>query len=196
MKDEKGNLFSVRSLVFMALFAAIICVAAPYSIPVGPIPVTLATFAIYLTGTILGAKRGMISVIVYILLGAVGLPVFSNFAGGFQKLLGVTGGYIIGYIPLVLIVGIFADMKTKKHWTMIIGMILGTVALYAFGTAWFMIMTGTDLVSALGSCVIPFLPGDGIKIACVTAIALPMKSKLNNAMFGTLQNVGNKPKQS
>ena len=79
MTDEKGKLFSTRSMVFMALFAALICFAAPFSIQVGPIPITLATFAIYLAGTVLGAKRGMIAVIVYILLGAVGLPVFSGF---------------------------------------------------------------------------------------------------------------------
>ncbi len=184
MKDEKGKLFSVRSMVFMAVFAALICVAAPFAIQVGPIPITLATFAIYLTGAILGGKRGVVAVVVYILLGAVGLPVFSNFNGGFGALLGPTGGYIIGYIPMVLITGIFAEMNSKKHWTMIIGMLLGTVALYAFGTAWYMILTGKDLVTALTICVLPFIPGDGIKIACVTAIALPLKSKLNNAMFG------------
>lgn len=184
MKNEKEKLFSVRSMVFMAVFAAIICVCAPFSFQVGPIPITLATFAIYLTGAVLGGKRGVISVIVYILLGAVGLPIFSNFSGGFGALMGPTGGYIIGYIPLVFITGVFAEMNSKKHWTMIIGMLLGTVALYTFGTAWYMILTGNDLAKSLTLCALPFVPGDGIKIACVTAMALPLKSKLNKAMFG------------
>lgn len=184
MKDEKGKLFSVRSMVFTAVFAALICVAAPFSIQVGPIPITFATFAIYLAGAILGGKRGVAAVIVYILLGAVGLPVFSGFNGGLGALLGPTGGYIIGYIPLVLITGIFAEMNSKKHWTMIIGMILGTAALYTFGTAWYMILTGNTLAVSLTRCALPFIPGDGIKIACVAAIALPLKSKLNSAMFG------------
>ena len=182
MKEEK--LFSVRSMVFMAIFAAILCVCAPFAVPLpGLVPITLATFAVYLAGTILGGKRGMIAVIVYILLGAVGLPIFSGFDGGIAKLMGVTGGYIIGYIPLALITGIFADMKTRGHWTMVIGMILGTVALYTFGTAWYMIFTGTALIPALLGCVVPFLIGDGIKIVCVTAIAMPLKSRLNAIMY-------------
>lgn len=184
MKDEKEKLFSVRSMVFMAVFAALICVAAPFSIQVGPIPITLATFAIYLTGAILGGKRAMIAVTVYILLGAVGLPVFSNFRGGFQTLFGLTGGYIIGYIPLVFITGIFSEMNSKKHWTMIVGMLLGTVALYTFGTAWYMIQSGSGLAESLALCALPFVPGDGIKIVCVSALAIPLKSRLNNIMFG------------
>lgn len=185
MNDTNEKLFSVRSMVFMAVFAALICVAAPFSIQVGPIPITLATFAIYLAGAILGGKRGTVAVIVYILLGAVGLPVFSNFNGGFGALIGPTGGYIIGYIPLVLITGVFSDMNSKKHWTMIVGMLLGTVALYTFGTAWYMILTGKDIASSLTACALPFIPGDAIKIACVSAIAIPLKSRLNSIMFGS-----------
>ncbi len=190
MTDEKGKLFSTRSMVFMALFAALICFAAPFSIQVGPIPITLATFAIYLAGTVLGAKRGMIAVIVYILLGAVGLPVFSGFTGGFAKLLGPTGGYIIGYVPLVIIAGLFAEMKVNKiprAVTTVIGMIAATAVLYAFGTAWFMILTGKDLLSSLNLCVLPFLPGDSIKIACTAAVSVPLKNKLNHIMFNTVK---------
>lgn len=183
MKEAKEKLFTVRSMVFMAIFAAIICIAAPFSVQVGPIPITLATFAIYLAGAILGGKRGMISVVVYIMLGAVGLPVFSNFNGGFSALLGPTGGYIIGYVPLVLLTGIFAEMNSKKHWTMIIGMILGTAALYTFGTAWFMIMTESSLGRALSLCALPFIPGDALKIVCVAAVAMQLKSKLNSIML-------------
>ena len=181
MRNDK--IFSVRSMVFMAIFAAILCVISPYSIKVGPIPITGATFGVYLAGAVLGGKRAVISVVVYILLGAVGLPVFSNFNGGFGALLGATGGYLIGYVPLALITGIFADMKTRRHWTMIIGMILGTVALYTFGTAWYMIFSGANLVTALLTCVVPFLIGDGIKMACTTAIAMPLKSRLNAIMY-------------
>lgn len=180
MREAKDRLFTVRGMVFMAIFAAIICIAAPFSVQIGPIPITLATFAIYLAGAILGGKRGMIAVIVYIMLGAAGLPVFSNFNGGFAALLGPTGGYIIGYVPLVLITGIFAEMNSKKHRTMmVIGMLLGTVALYTFGTAWFIIMTGSSLGRALALCALPFIPGDALKIVCVTAIALPLKERLS-----------------
>ena len=106
MKTEKRDFFNVRSMVFMAIFAALICVAAPYAIPMpGLVPISLGTFAIYLTGAMLGGKRGTVAVCVYILLGAIGLPVFTGFAGGFAKLLGPTGGYIVGYVPLVLLTG-------------------------------------------------------------------------------------------
>lgn len=179
MKEAREKLFTVRGMVFMAIFAAIICIAAPVSVQIGPIPITLATFAIYLAGAMLGGKRGMIAVIVYIMLGAVGLPVFSNFNGGFTALLGPTGGYIIGYIPLVLLTGVFSDMNSKKHRKMIAGMLLGTAALYTFGTAWFMIMTQSTLGRALALCALPFIPGDALKIVCVSAIAIPLKSKLS-----------------
>ena len=184
MKEAKDKLFTVRGMVFMAIFAAIICIAAPLSVQIGPIPITFATFAIYLAGAILGGKRGMVAVIVYIMLGAVGLPVFSNFNGGFTALLGPTGGYIIGYIPLVLLTGIFSEMNSKKHWTMIAGMFLGTVALYTFGTAWFMIMTDSGLGRALTLCALPFIPGDALKIICVSAIAIPLRSKLSGRISG------------
>lgn len=184
MKKTRSGSFTVRGMVFTAIFAAIICVAAPFSVQAGPIPITLATFAIYLAGTILGGKRGMAAVAVYIMIGAVGLPVFSNFNGGFGALTGPTGGYIIGYIPLVFLTGIFSEMNSKKHLTMIVGMVLGTVALYAFGTAWYMIMSGRDLITSLSLCALPFIPGDAVKIVCTAAVAIPLKTKLNAAMFG------------
>lgn len=185
MKTEKSNFFNIRSMVFMAIFAALICVAAPYAIPMpGLVPISLGTFAIYLTGAMLGGKRGAVAVCVYILLGTVGLPVFTGFAGGFAKLLGPTGGYIVGYIPLVLLTGIFSDMPSKKHWTMPVGMVLGTAVMYAFGTVWFMIMNGSPLGAALMGCVVPFLIGDTIKIALSTVIAVPLRSCLNAVIGG------------
>lgn len=186
MKTEKSKFFNVRSMVFMAIFAALICVAAPYAIPMpGMVPISLGTFAIYLTGAVLGGKRGTVSVCVYILLGAVGLPVFTGFAGGFAKLMGPTGGYIIGYIPLVLLTGIFSEMPSKKHWTMPLGMVIGTVVMYAFGTAWFMIMNSAPFGTAIMSCVVPFLIGDSIKIILSSLIAYPIKARLNKI---TLEN--------
>lgn len=186
MKTEKKDFFNVRSMVFTAIFAALICVAAPYAIPMpGLVPISLGTFAIYLTGAMLGGKRGTVAVCVYILLGAVGLPVFTGFMGGFAKLLGPTGGYIVGYIPLVLLTGIFSDMQPKKHWTMPVGMVIGTAVMYAFGTAWFMIMNGSPLGTALMNCVVPFLIGDTIKIVLATVIAVPLRSRLNAIMQGS-----------
>lgn len=186
MSNDKKGIFSVRSMVFMAIFAALICIAGPIAVPLpgNLVPISLGTFAIYLTGALLGGKRGTVSVAVYIMLGAVGLPVFTNFMGGFAKILGPTGGYIIGYIPLALITGIFADMPSKKHWTMPVGMVLGTAVMYAFATVWVMIMNGTPLGAALLNCVVPFLIGDSLKIVFATIIAVPLKSRLNAIMTG------------
>ncbi|MGN0678542.1 MAG: biotin transporter BioY [Oscillospiraceae bacterium] len=179
MKEMKKGIFSLKSMVATAIFAALICVAAPISIPLpGLIPISLSTFVVYLAGAMLGAKRGALAVTVYVLLGAVGVPVFSGYSGGFGILFGVTGGYIIGYIPMALIGGLFADMQSKKHWTIPVGMVLGTVVLYVFGTAWYMIFTGKNLAAALAGCVVPFLAFDAIKIVLATTISAPLKSRV------------------
>lgn len=195
---KTDKFFTVRNMVFIAVMAALICIAAPFSVPIGPIPISLATFAIYLAGGILGAKKGTVAVVVYILLGAVGLPIFSGGEGGLQKLFGVTGGYIIGYIPCVLITGLFVDLFFKKRttiknkflnwlsraWAVPVGMVLGTVVLYAFGTAWFIIARGVTFEVAMAGCVYPFIPGDLIKIACATVLTIALRDRLSKIMAG------------
>lgn len=172
-------------MVFTAIMAAVICAAAPFSIPMPlMVPVSLATFAVYLAGGLLGAKRGTLAVIVYIMIGAVGAPVFSGFTGGFAKLLGVTGGYIIGYIPCALLTGLATDLFPKKKWALPVGMLLGTAACYLLGTVWFIISTGSGLMSALAACVVPFLAGDAVKIAAASAITLPLRSRIGNMLDG------------
>jgi len=175
----------VRDITFIGVAAAIICIFAPMSVQIGPIPITLATFAIYFTAATLGAYRGTIAVSIYILLGAIGLPVFSNYSGGLQKIAGATGGYIIGYIPLALIVGLLADKiqiaykkeDGKFNFKSIlavakypVGMILGTAVLYVFGTAWYCFVSGNTLAVALTYCVIPFLGVDLIKIVAASVL--------------------------
>ncbi len=199
MAIKTNKFFTVRNMAFIAVMAALICVAAPFSVPMpGLVPISLATFAVYLAGGILGAKKGTVAVLVYILLGAVGLPVFSGGEGGFQKLFGVTGGYIIGYIPCAFIAGLFVDLFFRRNnkvliknkalnwlsraWAVPVGMILGTVVLYAFGTAWFIIARGVTLEVALAGCVIPFLLGDSIKIVCATVITILLRDRLSKIM--------------
>lgn len=104
----------LRFLTTTALFAALLCVTAPFSISIGPIPISLATFTVYVAALVCGWKGGCLAVAAYLVLGAVGLPVFSGFMGGFERLVGPTGGYLIGYIPCAITVGIFSDMA-KKH---------------------------------------------------------------------------------
>lgn len=168
-------------MTMTALFAAMICVMAPWSFSAGAVPITLATLAIYLASLVLGWKRATAAVVIYILLGAVGVPVFSNLTGGLQKLVGPTGGYIVGYIPLALIAGLIAD-RLENAWGYVIALLAGTLALYALGTAWFCVSLGKDLGYAMGVCVLPFLPGDAIKVALATIIAIKLRPLVKKQM--------------
>ena len=166
-----------RKTVLTALFAALICVVAPFSLQIGPIPISLATLAVYFTASAAELSVSLPATLVYILLGGVGVPVFSGFQGGFQKLAGVTGGYIIGYIPCVLTIGLLLKLSRKKIM-LPLSMAAGTAVLYAFGTAWFLVLTGRGIAYALGVCVLPFLAGDAAKIAAASALTVIVGPRL------------------
>lgn len=159
--------FDVKIMVETALCAALLCVLSPFSIPLpfSPVPISLSILAIYISLYTLGMKWGTVSVLIYILLGLVGIPVFANFTAGPGKLFGPTGGYIIGYIFLALIAGFFIDKFEKKLYMHAIGMLLGVTVCYAFGTAWFLkVMSDYTFAAAMTACVIPFIPADIAKI--------------------------------
>ena len=170
------------------MLAALTCVLAPIAIPMPlGVPITLATFSIMLAGVLLGARLGTISQGVYILLGAAGLPVFSGYRGGIGVIAGMTGGYIIGYLPLVFCSGCFYHRfgRTRKGTgrilAMVTGMLTGTALLYLLGTAWFIAVSHMSVSGALAACVLPFLPGDAVKIAAVVMLALPLERALRRA---------------
>ena len=174
MKSE-----SIRNLCLGGLFAAITAVFAQIQFSVGPVPISLATFAVLLAGSILRWKYGAISQIVYVLLGIVGAPVFALFSGVLGIVMGKTGGYILGYIVCAFLVGIILEKSKKTNKFMIpIAMVIGTVVLYAFGTAWFMFITNTGLWQSLVWCVFPFLIGDAVKIIAATMLTLKLKKVL------------------
>lgn len=155
------------ALYFMtscALMAALMCALGPLSVPIGPIPVTLTNLVIYLAVWLLGSKGATISTLVYLLLGAVGLPVFSGFQGGLAKLAGPTGGYLVGFLLVAFLGGLFVEKSKRNVLISIAGMIVGTALLYLLGTAWFVIQTGNELGHALSLCVYPFIPFDLGKI--------------------------------
>lgn len=167
-KNTKKSVLT--DMVYVAVFTAIISVLAQISIPLGVIvPFTLQTLGMFLAGAMLGWKRGTLSVILYVLLGAVGLPVFAGFSGGVSVLFGPTGGYIIGFIFTALAVGFMTDKLGRKLWVLAVSMVIGLLLCYIFGTAWFIILyniqgNAMDLITALGYCVFPFLIADGLKI--------------------------------
>ena len=175
----KSTRFSARQMVFTAVMAALICIAAPFVIPLpSAVPLSVATFAVYMAGALLGKEKGTLAVLIYLLIGLVGLPVFSGFTGGIARLAAPTGGYLVGYISCAFLTGLFADKFGGKLWSMAAGMVLGTLSLYLFGTIWFVISTGADVWSALLACVVPFLPLDGVKIAAACAVSVPLRKKL------------------
>ncbi len=170
-------------MALTALMAALICLCSPLSIYIGPIPITLCTFAVYLAGAVLGPRRGTLAVALFLLIGMAGIPVFTGFTGGFQKLAGVTGGYLIGYLPCAWLsgMGVPRGGEAGGKWRLPLMMALGTAVLYALGTAWFMAQSGNALAPSLAMCVLPFLPGDSIKIIAASALSRPLRRALYRA---------------
>lgn len=164
------------NLVFCGLFAALTAVTSQIAIPIGPIPINLATFSVFLAGAVLGAQYGALSQAVYVLLGVVGLPVFAGFRGGAQAIVGPTGGYIIGYIAAAWTIGLLSKQAGKKIPLMIGCLAAGLAVCYLLGTAWFMFATKTGLWASLMLCVFPFLIGDAAKIAAAVAV-IPQLTK-------------------
>ena len=179
---QKGQRMSTKTMALVAVMTAVTCVLAPLSIPIGPVPISLTNLAIYFGLYILGVKNETLSYIVYLLIGFVGLPVFSGFTGGAGKLFGPTGGYLIGFIPMALVAGIMIDRFDGKISLSVVGMIIGTAICYAFGTIWFCIQADYKLVPALALCVIPFLPGDAIKIAIAAFFGPQLRRQLRKLL--------------
>ena len=166
-----------------ALMTAVLCILGPWAltIPVSPVPITLCSMGIYFVLYILGMKLGTISVLLYVLLGAAGVPVFTNFSGGIGKLLGPTGGYIIGYLFLAMICGFFLWRFPDKLPWHLLGFVLGTAVLYLFGTLWLKLQLSLTFPAALMAGVIPYIPGDIAKLLIALLIAIPLKKRLKKA---------------
>lgn len=161
-------------MAYIALFAVIMAVCSWISIP-AVVPFTLQTFGVFVAVAVLGGKRGTLAVALYLLMGVVGLPVFSGFSGGLGRLLGSTGGYIVGFVFSALVMWLMEHFFGTRTWVLALSMVLGLVVCYAFGTAWFLIVyartTGPiGLWTALGWCVFPYIIPDLIKIALALAI--------------------------
>ena len=171
--------FSVRKMAIIALMTAVLCILAPISIPVfiSPVPVSLGVLAVYLTAYVLSPVDSLISVIIFILLGTFGLPVFSGYSGGLSKLVGPTGGYIIGFLFTVYISSLFIHMKKGIIFD-VIGMITGLALCYILGTIWFSYQQGKGFIASLLLCVVPFLIGDAIKIIVAVILGTQINKRL------------------
>lgn len=180
---ERSNKMRTVDMAYIALAAVLMALCSWISLNLGPVPFTLQTFAVFLAIAVLGGKRGTSAVVVYLLMGAVGLPVFANFSGGIGALLGTTGGYILGFFGSALVMWAMEAVLGRKTWVLALSMVLGLLVCYAFGTAWFMLVYArtsgpVGLAAALGWCVTPYLVPDLVKIV----LALLLSKRLAKAI--------------
>ena len=171
---------AVRQLVYIALMAVLIAACAWVTIPVGPVPFTLQTFGVFCALALLGGRDGTISVLVYLAIGALGVPVFSGFSGGIGKIVGPTGGYMLGFVAAGLIFWAGERLLGKTPAVRIASMIVGNLVCYAFGTAWFTVVAPSKpgLAAALSLCVLPYVIPDLCKIGLAYAAAKLLRNRV------------------
>lgn len=172
---------NVYPLAMTAMMAALIAVVAPFSIPAGRVSFTLCTLLLYISPYILGWKRASLATLIYILIGMIGLPVFSGFKAGLGVLVGPTGGYILGYIPMVILGGLAIRYFPQNRVLQLVGMIFATAVLYTLGTVMFYILMDTTLKAALLNCVLPFIPFDLGKMVIAIGLGPVLRERLVKA---------------
>ncbi len=159
------------STVISALFAALITAGAYIAIPIGPVPLVMQNFFVILAGVLLGPGLGLSAILLYLFLGAVGLPVFAGGSGGLIHLIGPTGGYLLAYIPAVLLIGYISQKGGKRPVTDLLALTAGSLLVYAIGVPWLKVSTGMDWGKAFLLGMVPFLIGDALKIAAAGILA-------------------------
>jgi len=165
----------LRMTVYASLLAALTAAGAYLSIPIGPVPIILQNMFVLLSGLLLGSRWGLASVGVYILAGACGLPVFAGGLGGISRIAGPTGGYLLGYLPAVYVIGLITEKIKQNMLVDVIAMICGCIIIYACGVTWLKVLTGMTLAKTLAVGMYPFLIGDALKIAAAAAIAKSLR---------------------
>ena len=163
---------SVRTVGLVIVFSLFIAASAQFAIQIGPVPITGQTFAVLLTGALLGSRLGAAAVIAYLIEGAVGLPFFAaGGAPGLARFLGPSGGYLIAFPAAAFVTGAFAEHGWDKRYpTAVAAMAIGSAIVFFAGWAWYAVLTNTPPVAAFQLAVLPFLPGDVIKIALAAAV--------------------------
>ena len=165
----------LRLIVFASLMAALMAAGAFFAIPIGPVPIVLQNMFVFLAGLLLGSRWGVASVGVYLFAGALGLPVFAGGIGGIGRLVGPTGGYLVGFLPAVFVIGLIAERVQNDVFWEVIAMVCGTVIIYLFGVAWLKRLTHMTLSKTLAIGMYPFLLGDIIKIAAAVPIVRALR---------------------
>lgn len=185
-RNDAGIGVNAGRLVRVGFMAALLCILGPVSVavPVSPVPISLGTLAVYLIVVTAGTADALMSCLVYLLLGFAGLPVFSGYMGGAGRLLGPTGGYLIGFLALIVTAGAFTGRfqdRRKERLFSLIGLALGTAVLYLFGTGWLAMISGMGFYEALWAGVIPFIPGDLVKMLAAVLLGTTLRGRLIQA---------------
>ncbi|MCL2083167.1 MAG: biotin transporter BioY [Oscillospiraceae bacterium] len=167
----------VKILALCAMFAALSAVLSQVSLPIGPVPITLTHISVFAAAGLLGAKYGLVSQLIFVSLGVLGLPVFAGFNSGISALIGPTGGFIVGYLVCTFVCGWIIEIFGNSVYSLTLAMYAGWVATYLCGITWYMYYSGTPLTAALSVCLIPFLPGDLAKTAVTVLVVKRLKHK-------------------
>ncbi len=180
--EHRNKGFRTRDLAYIAVCAVLIAICSWISIP-SAVPFTLQTFAVFCALGLVGGRRGTIAIVVYLLLGALGVPVFAGFSGGIGILFGVTGGYLLGFILMGLVYWLGEHLRKGSRGIQAASMALGLILCYAFGTAYFMFLYAKQtgpiaLGTALSWCVIPFIVPDLVKMALAVFLSKKLRGMI------------------
>ena len=184
-----ASALQLKRMVYAALMAALTAAGAYIAIPVGPVPIVLQNLFVMLAGLLLGGRWGLTSVGVYLLAGAMGLPVFAGGTGGVGKFVGPTGGYLLGFAAAAYLVGVIAERGRGRVAIDLLAMLAGTVVLYAFGVSWLKVVTGMSVSKAVAVGMAPFLIGDLLKIAAAIPIARALRPMIDGT-YGAVRSAG------
>jgi len=175
---------SIRGMVYASLFGALTAVGAYIIIPVPPVPITFQTLFLGLAGTLLGARLGALSQAVYLILGTIGLPVFAGGKAGIGVLFGPTGGYLIGFIAAAFVIGKLTALKARPGFAWLcLSLSAGAAVVYALGVVQLSVVARLSLTKALAVGILPFLPGDVIKIVLAAIVALKLREHLGGKLL-------------
>ncbi len=169
---------SARQMTLTALMTALVCIAGPLTLPLGPVPLTLTNAALMLCALILRSGRSLLCCMLYLLIGLTGLPVFSGFTGGAGAFAGPTGGFLMGYLPMTALCA-WGFSRPQRHWH-VLGCLAGLAVLDLAGAAWYAWQSGSALLPALTVCALPFLPADLAKIILVLTAGPTLQKRLKN----------------
>lgn len=179
----------LKRMVYAALMAALTAAGAYIAIPIGPVPIVLQNLFVMLAGLLLGGRWGLVSIGVYLLAGAVGLPVFAGGTGGLGKFVGPTGGYLLGFAAAAYLIGLISEWGRGRVVIDVLAMVAGTAIIYAFGVPWLKAITGMSLSKAISVGMLPFLIGDALKIAAAIPIARSIRPMIDGS-FGVARVTG------